>query len=180
MTAALADWQPSSPRPRRHLVPVPTGGAVVVREPAVRITRRGRLALTVLVTAVVALALFVGLAGAGEAAGGGRMVTVAPGQTLNYTVTVTVANSATTAPLVLADMRVDPLDDLGAREQLAVGGQRGTEVDGVHEVQRRPIKKLPALCGRTIINMFFEDSTRTRTSFEKVSAATSTLSPRSK
>ncbi len=36
----------------------------------------------------------------------------------------------------------------------------------MHEVQRRPIKKLPALRGRTIINMFFEDSTRTRTSFE--------------
>ena len=36
----------------------------------------------------------------------------------------------------------------------------------MHEVQRRPIKKLPALRGRTIINMFFEDSTRTRSSFE--------------
>jgi len=36
----------------------------------------------------------------------------------------------------------------------------------MHEVQRRPIKKLPALRGRTIVNMFFEDSTRTRTSFE--------------
>lgn len=36
----------------------------------------------------------------------------------------------------------------------------------MHEVQRRPIKKIPALRGRTIINMFFEDSTRTRTSFE--------------
>jgi aspartate carbamoyltransferase catalytic subunit len=30
----------------------------------------------------------------------------------------------------------------------------------------RPIKKLPALRGRTIVNLFFEDSTRTRTSFE--------------
>lgn len=36
----------------------------------------------------------------------------------------------------------------------------------MHEVQRRPIKKLPALRGRTVVNMFFEDSTRTRTSFE--------------
>ncbi|QIK71177.1 aspartate carbamoyltransferase catalytic subunit [Propioniciclava coleopterorum] len=36
----------------------------------------------------------------------------------------------------------------------------------MHEVQRRPIKKIPALRGRTIINMFFEDSTRTRSSFE--------------
>jgi aspartate carbamoyltransferase catalytic subunit len=30
----------------------------------------------------------------------------------------------------------------------------------------RPIKKLPALRGRTVVNLFFEDSTRTRTSFE--------------
>src|SRR6185437_3507986 len=30
----------------------------------------------------------------------------------------------------------------------------------------RPIKKLPALRGRTIVNLFYEDSTRTRTSFE--------------
>ena len=36
----------------------------------------------------------------------------------------------------------------------------------MHEVQRRPIKKLPALRGRTIVNLFFEDSTRTRISFE--------------
>ncbi|GAA1392622.1 aspartate carbamoyltransferase catalytic subunit [Luteococcus peritonei] len=36
----------------------------------------------------------------------------------------------------------------------------------MHEVQGREIKKLPTLRGRTIINMFFEDSTRTRTSFE--------------
>lgn len=30
----------------------------------------------------------------------------------------------------------------------------------------QPIKKLPSLRGRTVINMFFENSTRTRTSFE--------------
>jgi len=30
----------------------------------------------------------------------------------------------------------------------------------------RPIKKLPALRGRTVVNLFFEDSTRTRMSFE--------------
>lgn len=36
----------------------------------------------------------------------------------------------------------------------------------MHDVQSRPIKKLPALRGRTIINLFFEDSTRTRSSFE--------------
>lgn len=36
----------------------------------------------------------------------------------------------------------------------------------MHTIQSRPIKKLPTLRGRTVINMFFEDSTRTRTSFE--------------
>ncbi|MDO9456398.1 aspartate carbamoyltransferase catalytic subunit [Nocardioides sp.] len=36
----------------------------------------------------------------------------------------------------------------------------------MHDVQNRQVKKLPALRGRTIINLFFEDSTRTRSSFE--------------
>ena len=34
------------------------------------------------------------------------------------------------------------------------------------QVQSRPVKKLPALRGRTVVNLFFEDSTRTRSSFE--------------
>jgi aspartate carbamoyltransferase catalytic subunit len=33
-------------------------------------------------------------------------------------------------------------------------------------IQNRQVKKLPALRGRTIVNLFFEDSTRTRSSFE--------------
>ena len=33
-------------------------------------------------------------------------------------------------------------------------------------IQNRLVKKLPALRGRTIVNLFFEDSTRTRSSFE--------------
>jgi len=36
----------------------------------------------------------------------------------------------------------------------------------MHEVQRREVKKLPTLRGRTVVNLFFEDSTRTRSSFE--------------
>ena len=36
----------------------------------------------------------------------------------------------------------------------------------MHDVQRREVKKLPTLRGRTVINLFFEDSTRTRSSFE--------------
>lgn len=38
--------------------------------------------------------------------------------------------------------------------------------DNFSEVGRRPIKKVPTLRGKTIINLFFEASTRTRTSFE--------------
>ena len=34
------------------------------------------------------------------------------------------------------------------------------------EVLDRPIKKVPTLQGKTIVNLFFESSTRTRTSFE--------------
>lgn len=36
----------------------------------------------------------------------------------------------------------------------------------LRELADRPIKKLPALRGRTVVNLFFEDSTRTRISFE--------------
>jgi aspartate carbamoyltransferase catalytic subunit len=36
----------------------------------------------------------------------------------------------------------------------------------MHDVQTREVKKLPPLRGRTIVNLFFEDSTRTRSSFE--------------
>ena len=38
--------------------------------------------------------------------------------------------------------------------------------DSFAEVCKRPIPKVPALRGKTIASMFFEDSTRTRTSFE--------------
>src|SRR5574339_1304561 len=38
--------------------------------------------------------------------------------------------------------------------------------EAMMEIGRRPIKKVPALRGRTVVNLFFEPSTRTRTSFE--------------
>jgi aspartate carbamoyltransferase catalytic subunit len=55
------------------------------------------------------------------------------------------------------------------------------------EVSRRPVRKVPTLRGKTVINMFFEASTRTRTSFElagkrlsadvvNISASTSSVS----
>src|SRR5207249_834881 len=59
--------------------------------------------------------------------------------------------------------------------------------ESFQEVSTRPIKKVPTLRGKTIINLFFEASTRTRTSFEiagkrlsadvvNVSSATSSVS----
>ncbi len=56
----------------------------------------------------------------------------------------------------------------------------------MREIGTRPIKKVPALRGKTVVNLFFEPSTRTRTSFEiaekrlsadalNVSASTSSL-----
>jgi aspartate carbamoyltransferase catalytic subunit len=48
------------------------------------------------------------------------------------------------------------------------------------EVNRRPVPKVPALRGRTVVSLFFEDSTRTRISFEtaakRLSADTMTFS----
>jgi len=38
--------------------------------------------------------------------------------------------------------------------------------DTFKEVSERPVKKVPALRGKTIVNLFFENSTRTRMSFE--------------
>ena len=56
--------------------------------------------------------------------------------------------------LSAADLsRDDALLVLDTAEQLA-------------QLADRPIKKLPTLRGRTVVNLFFEDSTRTRTSFE--------------
>ncbi|HYN01117.1 MAG TPA: aspartate carbamoyltransferase catalytic subunit [Vicinamibacteria bacterium] len=59
--------------------------------------------------------------------------------------------------------------------------------DGLKEILDRPIKKVPALRGKTIVNLFYEASTRTRSSFEvaervlsadslSIAAATSSVS----
>ncbi|MDH3682098.1 MAG: aspartate carbamoyltransferase catalytic subunit, partial [Acidimicrobiia bacterium] len=56
--------------------------------------------------------------------------------------------------LSVADLRAVDLHDL-----LDLAGSFA-------EVQRRDIKKVPALRGKTVVMVFFEDSTRTRTSFD--------------
>ena len=61
----------------------------------------------------------------------------------------------------------------GGRHLLAIEGLGRDDVlalldasDAFFEVSRRPVRKVPTLRGKTIINVFFEASTRTRTSFE--------------
>ena len=54
------------------------------------------------------------------------------------------------------------MEDLSADEILELLGT----AESMHDVQRREVKKLPTLRGRTVVNLFFEDSTRTRSSFE--------------
>jgi aspartate carbamoyltransferase catalytic subunit len=53
-------------------------------------------------------------------------------------------------------------------EELGVDGIRALLDLAGHmaEVNRRPIPKVPALRGKTVVSLFFEDSTRTRLSFE--------------
>ena len=41
-----------------------------------------------------------------------------------------------------------------------------TTAEAMREVGERPIKKVPTLRGKTVVNLFYEPSTRTRTSFE--------------
>src|SRR3982074_1350917 len=53
------------------------------------------------------------------------------------------------------------LEELSADEIHLILGQ----ADAFKEVSTRSIKKVPALRGRVVVNAFFEDSTRTGTSF---------------
>jgi aspartate carbamoyltransferase catalytic subunit len=54
------------------------------------------------------------------------------------------------------------MEDLGAEQVTAVLDTAA----GFRDVALRPIKKVPTLRGRTVCNLFYEDSTRTRISFE--------------
>src|SRR5688500_749643 len=83
---------------------------------------------------------------------------------------------------------------LKQRNLLGIRGMSAAEIahfldtaETFREVSEREIKKVPTLRGRTVINLFFEASTRTRTSFEiagkrlsadviNISASTSSVS----
>ena len=62
---------------------------------------------------------------------------------------------------------------LRSRHLLGIEGLTADEIslvldtaEAMKEIGTRPIKKVPPLRGRTVVNLFFEPSTRTRTSFE--------------
>ena len=62
---------------------------------------------------------------------------------------------------------------LKSRHLLGIDGMDASEIvlildtaEAMKEIGARPIKKVPPLRGRTVVNLFFEPSTRTRTSFE--------------
>ncbi|MBI4341744.1 MAG: aspartate carbamoyltransferase catalytic subunit [Candidatus Omnitrophica bacterium] len=74
--------------------------------------------------------------------------------------TATAKPSTQTAPWTKKDL-------LGLRE-LSAGEIRLLlqTAESFREISLRPIKKVPTLRGKTVVNLFFEPSTRTRTSFE--------------
>jgi aspartate carbamoyltransferase catalytic subunit len=87
---------------------------------------------------------------------------------------MTRVTSAPPAPAVAAPSLPPPIGERAPRRHLLSIADLGiadirTILDTaaeMHEVQHRDVKKLPTLRGRTVVNLFFEDSTRTRSSFE--------------
>ena len=72
-------------------------------------------------------------------------------------------------------MSLQSKDLLGIKELLAQDIELILETAaGFKDVLRRDIKKVPALRGRTTVNLFYEPSTRTRTSFELAAKRLST------
>lgn len=70
-------------------------------------------------------------------------------------------------------MRSDKVNFLNRKDVLSIEDLDREEIElildtaqSLKEVSEREIKKVPTLRGKTIINLFFEPSTRTRTSFE--------------
>lgn len=71
------------------------------------------------------------------------------------------------------DISERPARRLAGKDLLGIQGMSVSDIelildtaDSFKEVSTREIKKVPTLRGKTVINLFFEASTRTRTSFE--------------
>src|SRR5215204_2375422 len=79
---------------------------------------------------------------------------------------------AATNPIVVSDS-APTTTALRSRHLLGIDGMEASEIrlildtaEAMKEIGARAIKKVPPLRGRTVVNLFFEPSTRTRTSFE--------------
>ncbi len=78
------------------------------------------------------------------------------------------------SPLVTQEAdHAEELMDFRGRDLLGIEDLTAAEIQAIldtavsfKEISEREIKKVPTLRGKTIINLFFEPSTRTRTSFE--------------
>jgi len=78
------------------------------------------------------------------------------------------------AEVQVATMPLEPsASRLRGKDLLGIADLTAAEIrlvldtaEAMKEIAARPIKKVPALRGKTVINLFFEPSTRTRTSFE--------------
>jgi aspartate carbamoyltransferase catalytic subunit len=77
------------------------------------------------------------------------------------------------APVTTRLEEATPVTALRRKDLLGIADMSPEEIslvldtaEAMKEVGERPIKKVPALRGKTVVNLFFEPSTRTRTSFE--------------
>ena len=73
----------------------------------------------------------------------------------------------------MTTQQVAPISKLRHKDLLGISDLTPEEIllildtaEAMREIGDRPIKKVPALRGKTVVNLFFEPSTRTRTSFE--------------
>src|SRR5690242_19999818 len=77
------------------------------------------------------------------------------------------------APVITSVDETPAVTSLRRKDLLGISDMTPDEIalvldtaEAMKEIGNRSIKKVPALRGKTVINLFFEPSTRTRTSFE--------------
>jgi aspartate carbamoyltransferase catalytic subunit len=77
------------------------------------------------------------------------------------------------APVITKLDETPAVTSLRRKDLLGISDMAADEItlvldtaEAMKEIGSRPIKKVPALRGKTVVNLFFEPSTRTRTSFE--------------
>src|SRR3982751_5297515 len=89
--------------------------------------------------------------------------------TTTHSNVTTVSPTSSPQPPTAGRRHVLDLDDF-SRDEIA---EVLETTASMKEVLGRSIKQVPALRGKTVVNMFFEDSTRTRISFELAAKALS-------